>query len=76
MKGNFLAIGLGMLLLATAAKGPLDVHAKPRFQIVRFNIKRALPLNERVVVTFTPTKRGTFSFVCGMNMMRGELIVQ
>src|SRR6266403_6029470 len=41
-----------------------------------FNIRRALPLNEPVVVTFTPTNRGKFTFVCGLNMMRGQLIVQ
>jgi len=41
-----------------------------------FNIRRALPLNQPVVLTFTPTIRGTFTFVCGMNMMRGQLIVQ
>ncbi len=41
-----------------------------------FNIRRALPLNEPVVVVFTPTRRGSFTFVCGMNMMRGQLFVQ
>ncbi len=41
-----------------------------------FNIRRALPLNQPVTVEFTPNKRGTFTFVCGMNMMRGQLIVQ
>jgi plastocyanin domain-containing protein len=41
-----------------------------------FNIRRALPLNQPVVVSFTPTRKGTFDFVCGMNMMRGQLIVQ
>jgi len=41
-----------------------------------FNIRQALPLNQPVVVTFTPNKRGAFTFACGMNMMRGELIVQ
>lgn len=41
-----------------------------------FNIRRALPLNQPVVVTFTPTKQGAFTFVCGVNMMRGQLIVQ
>jgi plastocyanin domain-containing protein len=40
-----------------------------------FNIRCALPLNEPVVVVFTPTRRGAFIFVCGMNMMRGKLIV-
>jgi plastocyanin domain-containing protein len=33
-------------------------------------------LNEAVVVTFTPTKTGEFTYVCGMNMMRGQLIVR
>ena len=41
-----------------------------------FGIRRALPLNQPVVVSFTPTKRGAFTFVCGLNMMRGQLIVQ
>ena len=41
-----------------------------------FNIRRALPLNQPVVITFTPTKRGPLTFACGMNMMRGKLIVQ
>ena len=37
--------------------------------------KTALPLDEAVVVTFTPTEAGTFAFTCGMGMMRGTLIV-
>jgi plastocyanin domain-containing protein len=41
-----------------------------------FNIRRALALNEPVVVTFTPTNKGTFTYVCGVNMMKGQLIVQ
>jgi plastocyanin domain-containing protein len=41
-----------------------------------FNIRRALPLNAPVVIGFTPTRRGSFTFVCGMNMLSGQLIVQ
>jgi plastocyanin domain-containing protein len=41
-----------------------------------FDIRRALPLNQPVVVTLTPKTKGEFSFTCGMNMMRGKLIVQ
>jgi plastocyanin domain-containing protein len=41
-----------------------------------FNIRRALPLNQPVNVSFIPRKKGSFTFVCGMNMMRGQLIVQ
>jgi len=41
-----------------------------------FGIRRMLPLNQPVVVTFTPTRKGSFTFVCGMNMMSGQMIVQ
>ena len=41
-----------------------------------FGIKRDLPLNQPVVVTLTPKTKGEFSFTCGMNMMRGKLIVR
>jgi RND family efflux transporter MFP subunit len=41
-----------------------------------FNIKRDLPLNEAVVVEFTPDKAGEFSFACGMNMVRGKIVVR
>ena len=40
------------------------------------NIKRALPLNEPVVIEFTPAKTNEIAFTCGMNMLRGTLIVQ
>jgi plastocyanin domain-containing protein len=41
-----------------------------------FGIKRELPLNQPVVITLTPSKKGEFRFTCGMNMMNGKLIVQ
>ncbi len=40
-----------------------------------FNIRRKLPLNKRVVVNFTPKQSGSLNFTCGMDMMRGKLIV-
>ena len=40
------------------------------------NIRRPLPLNEPVVVEFTPNKSGEIGFVCGMNMLRGTVVVQ
>jgi plastocyanin domain-containing protein len=43
--------------------------------ISEYKIKKDLPLNQPVVVEFTPTKTGNFSFVCGMFMVKGELIV-
>ena len=40
------------------------------------NIKRALPLNEPVVIEFTPAKSGDIAFACGMNMLHGTIVVQ
>jgi membrane fusion protein, heavy metal efflux system len=40
------------------------------------NIKRALPLNEPVVIEFTPQKSGDIAFACGMNMLHGTVVVE
>ena len=40
-----------------------------------YNIDRKLPLNEPVTVEFTPRK-GEFIFACGMDMLKGKLIVE
>jgi len=37
---------------------------------------RALPLNQAVDVEFTPTKGGEIAFACGMNMLKGVVVVQ
>jgi len=44
--------------------------------IPEYKINQELPLNKPVVVEFTPTKTGEFAFACGMNMLKGTLIVQ
>lgn len=44
--------------------------------IADYGIRRSLPLNQPVVVRFTPRKSGNVGFACGMNMMRGKLIVR
>lgn len=44
--------------------------------IPAYNIRRELPLNQPVTVSFTPRKAGSFNFACGMNMLRGKLVVQ
>src|SRR5207249_8037337 len=44
--------------------------------IPEYKIKRDLPLNQPVVVEFTPNKTGEFGFACGMNMLKGKVIVQ
>jgi len=40
------------------------------------NIKRALPLNEPLVIEFTPATSGDIAFACGMNMLKGVVVVQ
>ncbi len=39
------------------------------------NITKKLPVGETVLVEFTPTEAGEIAFACGMNMMRGKVVV-
>lgn len=41
-----------------------------------FGIARPLPAFQTTPVEFTPEKAGEFTFTCGMNMLRGKLIVE
>ena len=41
-----------------------------------FGIAKELPAFKTTPVEFTPEKPGEFTFACGMNMLRGKLIVQ
>lgn len=41
-----------------------------------FGIARDLPPFKTTPIEITPEKEGVFIFTCGMNMMRGKLIVQ
>lgn len=41
-----------------------------------FGIARDLPAFKTTPVEFTPDRPGEFTFTCGMNMMRGRLIVR
>jgi cobalt-zinc-cadmium efflux system membrane fusion protein len=40
------------------------------------NIKRALPLNQPIEIDITATKGGEITFVCGMNMLKGIVVVE
>jgi cobalt-zinc-cadmium efflux system membrane fusion protein len=40
------------------------------------NIKRALPLNQPVEIEFTAGRAGEIAFACGMDMLRGTVVVQ
>jgi plastocyanin domain-containing protein len=41
-----------------------------------FGITRKLPARKTTAIELTPEKTGAFTFTCGMNMMRGQLIVE
>jgi plastocyanin domain-containing protein len=41
-----------------------------------YGISKPLPLGKPVTVEFTPTGSGEFKFTCGMDMLRGKIIVQ
>jgi plastocyanin domain-containing protein len=41
-----------------------------------FGIVRDLPAYKTTPIEFTPDRPGEFTFTCGMNMLRGKLIVE
>jgi RND family efflux transporter MFP subunit len=40
------------------------------------NIKKELPLNQPVLIEFTPQRVGEIGFVCGVNMLRGTIVIR
>lgn len=40
-----------------------------------FNIRKELPLNQKVSIKITPTKKGEYTYSCGMSMYHGKIIV-
>jgi plastocyanin domain-containing protein len=61
---------LAKLTFIRRAEGCGDVVVIPAY-----GIHRNLPMNTPVVVTFSPRRNGTFKFACGMDMYRGQIIV-
>lgn len=41
-----------------------------------FGIARDLPAYKTTPIEFTPEEAGEFTFACGMNMLRGKLVVE
>lgn len=41
-----------------------------------FNIRRYLPINEKVTINLLPSKSGDFNYSCGMNMYHGTIRVE
>ena len=44
--------------------------------IPEWGIAQRLPAHQETAVEFTPRKPGTYAFTCGMNMMRGRIVVR
>lgn len=42
----------------------------------KLGIKKHLPVGQPVLVEFTPSEPGDLQYACGMDMMRGKVIVQ
>ena len=52
-----------------------DKTCATEIAIPSMKVKKALPLNETVVVELTPEK-DDITFQCGMNMLKGKLVVK
>ena len=52
-----------------------DATCAKEIAVPSLNIKRALPLNQLVTIALK-TERGEVGFVCGMNMLKGTIVVQ
>jgi len=39
-------------------------------------MRKELPLDQRVMIDFTPTKNGELRYACGMDMISGVIVVQ
>lgn len=53
-----------------------DNSCLEEFIISDFKIKEYLPLNKKVEIEITPTKRGEYRFNCGMGMFHGKVVVE
>lgn len=53
-----------------------DATCGQQLVIPAYGVSRDLPLNQPVTVTITPRRTGSFSFTCGMNMLRGRIMVR
>ncbi len=53
-----------------------DATCAKEIVIAEYGIRKELPLNQRVEVTFTPRGPGAIGFACGMDMITGKLVVE
>jgi plastocyanin domain-containing protein len=68
-----LAAGQEVTLVFTRVE---DTECGSEVQIPSIGVKKELPLNQPVEIAFKADKPGEVGFACGMDMMRGSLVVQ
>lgn len=69
-----LAAGVPARLVFTRT---VDSACSSQIQIPAFDVPPTdLPMNEPVAISFTPSESGDFTFVCGMDMQRGSLLIK
>lgn len=53
-----------------------DSECTAQVVIPDLKVKHDLAVKEETIVAFTPEKVGEFTFACGMDMMKGKLVVE
>jgi len=53
-----------------------DSECTAQVVIPDMNVKQDLALKKDTAVAFVPEKEGEFTFACGMDMMKGKLVVE
>ena len=53
-----------------------DSECTAQVVISDFKVKQDLAVKQETAVAFIPDKEGEFTFACGMDMMKGKLVVQ
>ena len=71
---NQLSLRLGIPARVTFVR-ETDATCGTEVVLPEYDIERKLPLDQPVIIEFTPQKSGEFGFACGMNMVKGKLIV-
>jgi plastocyanin domain-containing protein len=62
--------------LTLAVTRKTDATCAKEIVIADQKIRKGLPLNETVEVTFTPSDSGEIPYVCGMDMITGKIVVR
>jgi plastocyanin domain-containing protein len=53
-----------------------DLNCGQELVVNDLGVKKELPIGQTVPVEFTPRKEGEIAFTCGMDMMRGKIVVE